>query len=188
MRRGQARPGLDDVKSASGEIARAAIPAARLDRLLKGMDRRGLLTYYGEIRQVVLDDADHDRARRDMMPRGGSATPPVAWGRAGGAGARSGRREAASGPACAAAGMPRRCVHTEAVARVPAGRRAARRNPAPHACDRTRLAGLKTPLSAGKAATTGVEPAWRLVCQVPPWLQHGGLPMPNVAVFLEKGH
>ncbi len=27
------------------------------------MDRRGLLTYYGEIGQVVLDDADHDRVR-----------------------------------------------------------------------------------------------------------------------------
>ena len=62
---GDRRPvlSLDDVKSACEGHARAAIPAAHLDCLLRGMDRRGLLTYYGEIRQVVLDDADHDRVR-----------------------------------------------------------------------------------------------------------------------------
>ena len=55
--------GLDDIRSASGGPARTAIPEAHLDCLLRGMDRRGLLTYYGEIGQVVLDDADHDRVR-----------------------------------------------------------------------------------------------------------------------------
>ena len=54
---------LDDVRSACEGRALAGIPAAHLDCLLKGMDRRGLLTYYGEVRQVVLDDAGHDRVR-----------------------------------------------------------------------------------------------------------------------------
>ena len=39
------------------------VPEAHLDYLLKSMDRRGLLTYYSEIRQVVLNDADHDKVR-----------------------------------------------------------------------------------------------------------------------------
>ena len=55
--------GLGDIKSTSEGLARTTIPEAHLDYLLKGMDRRGLLTYYGEIGQVVLDDADHDRVR-----------------------------------------------------------------------------------------------------------------------------
>ena len=54
---------LGDIRSASEGLARTAIPEAHLDSLLRGMDRRGLLTYYGEIGQVVLDDADHDRVR-----------------------------------------------------------------------------------------------------------------------------
>ena len=55
--------GLGEIRSASEGPARTAIPEAHLDCLLRGMDRRGLLTYYGEIGQVVLDDADHDRVR-----------------------------------------------------------------------------------------------------------------------------
>lgn len=54
---------LDDIKSTSEGLARTTIPVAHLDYLLRGMDRMGLLTYYGEIGQVVLNDEDHDRVR-----------------------------------------------------------------------------------------------------------------------------
>ena len=54
---------LDDIKSTSEGLACTTIPEAHLDYLLKSMDRRGLLTYYDETKQVVLNDGDHDRVR-----------------------------------------------------------------------------------------------------------------------------
>ena len=53
----------DDIKSMTKDLAGTAVPEAHLAYLLKSMDRRGLLTYYSEIGQVVLNDSDHDRVR-----------------------------------------------------------------------------------------------------------------------------
>ena len=45
------------------------------------------------------------------------------------------------------------------------------------------LACLIAPRLQGGSATAGVEPAWRLVWQAPPWSEHGGLPAATAAIL-----
>ena len=58
--------GLHDIKSAGVELVGTSIPETHLGYLLRSMDRRGLLTYYDETKQVVLNDADHERVRSEI--------------------------------------------------------------------------------------------------------------------------
>lgn len=81
----EGKPVLDlyDIKSMGYELTGTAIPEAHLDHLLKGMDRRGLLTYCGGIGQVVLDDEDHERVRSGIPMLAKSCNGIVEEGRIG---------------------------------------------------------------------------------------------------------
>ena len=81
----EGKPVLDlhDIQSMGSELTGTAVPEAHLDHLLKGMDRRGLLTYYGGIEQVVLDDGDHERVRSGIPLLAKSCNGIVEEGRIG---------------------------------------------------------------------------------------------------------